>query len=101
MAGCLIPSLGGGVALDVGCYVMSAARLLAGEASSGATAAPVSLTGTAVWQDSVDVDVRAELVFANNLQVYGTSGTMVVKRPFLLPRGADPTAISTRPRRVG
>jgi predicted dehydrogenase/aryl-alcohol dehydrogenase-like predicted oxidoreductase len=86
------PELGGGAILDVGCYPLSAVRLLAGE--------PVTLTGHGSLTDGgVDRWAAAQLNFDggvtgqiataitarldNRLEVFGTRGAIRVPSPWM------------------
>jgi predicted dehydrogenase len=52
-------ALGGGAILDLGCYVLSAARLVAGAARGEPFADPVRLTGHGLLHPETGVDTRA------------------------------------------
>ncbi|WP_421723067.1 aldo/keto reductase [Bauldia sp.] len=90
----------GGAVLDVGCYVVSLARLVAGAASGAPFADPVEVRGvghlgaTAVdeWAAAVlcfPGDIVAEVAGSitvaqdNQLRVFGTEGWMSVDEPWL------------------
>lgn len=99
--------LGGGGILDVGCYPMSLARLIAGAAAGGAEAfaEPVGLVAQGRMQPETGVDefATAGLGFAgglvaqiatgvglgleNNARVYGTEGWLEVPHPWVITRG--------------
>jgi predicted dehydrogenase len=97
--------LGGGGILDVGCYVMSIARLLAGAATGQPFVNPEQLDGYGVLHPEVGTDLYAVasaqfpggilaqlaagvgLTQNNGLRVYGTEGSLSVASPFVLPPG--------------
>jgi predicted dehydrogenase/aryl-alcohol dehydrogenase-like predicted oxidoreductase len=61
--------LGGGAILDVGCYCMSMARLLAGAAEGKPFAEPIQLKALAnLGESGVDEQAQALLAFPNGLQ---------------------------------
>jgi D-xylose 1-dehydrogenase (NADP+, D-xylono-1,5-lactone-forming) len=89
----LIAELGGGALLDVGCYCVSLARLVAGE--------PLVATGQAVRGPSaVDLRFAGVLTFAGDVlahfdcgfdvpdrdaaEIVGSDGTLVVASPFVI-----------------
>jgi len=94
--------LGGGGILDVGCYPVSFARLIAGAADGRPFADPVTVTGAGQLhpQTGVDVYAAATLKFANGVvaqvacgiglvqdssaRVYGTEGWLHVPVPWVL-----------------
>jgi predicted dehydrogenase len=94
-------ALGGGGILDVGCYPVSLARLLAGAADGQPFANPVSVTGAGHLhpQTGVDVYAAATLRFANDIvaqvacgmglqqdnsvRVYGSEGWLHVPVPWV------------------
>jgi predicted dehydrogenase len=93
--------LGGGGILDVGCYPVSFARLIAGAADGQPFADPVSVTGAGQRhpQTGVDAVAAATLTFANgviaqvacgiglqqdnSLRVYGSEGWLHVPVPWV------------------
>lgn len=95
------PQLGGGGILDVGCYAMSMARLIAGVATGQAFAEPLELKALTNWElnnevDSTSVaiakfpgDILAQLSCGVRLQqenavrIYGTQGSLVVPEPWV------------------
>lgn len=95
---------GGGGILDVGCYPVSMARLIAGAASGQAFLDPVSVTGEGVLHPAsgVDVQAAATLRFANDVvaqvstsigltqdnvvRIYGTDGWLLVPSPWVVNR---------------
>lgn len=99
------PELGGGGILDVGCYPMSMARLLAGAAGGGGVAEPEGLEGGGrLSPDGVDLWAVATLRFPgaltatlltgvdleapNRVVVSGTDGYLVVPNPWTPPADA-------------
>ena len=95
----LDPDLGGGGILDVGCYTVSAARLVAGTAAGKPFDNPVSVTGEArIGKTGVDEEARATLTFPSGivaevacavranlgtrLQVEGSQGTLSMENPW-------------------
>lgn len=102
------PALGGGGILDVGCYAMSMARLIAGVARGKSFAEPVELKAITNWEldgavDSASVaiakfpgDILAQLacgvrlVQENAVRIYGTQGSLVVPAPWV-PSGEGGT----------
>lgn len=112
-------ALGGGGILDVGCYPVSLARLVAGAAEGAAFADPVAVSGAVELHPETGVDTwaAATLRFAsgmiaqvstsiavtqdNGARIYGTQGWLHVPEPWIparesglarmwLYRGADP-----------
>lgn len=95
---------GGGGIMDVGCYAVSMARLVAGAAAGKAFQDPVSVTGTGVLHPESGVDVLATgtLVFPGNLlaqvstgvglnqdnvvRIYGSAGWLLVPSPWVINR---------------
>lgn len=101
--------LGGGAILDVGCYPMSFARLVAGRRLGSDVEEPAVLQGWGiVGPTGVDEVARAQLVFPGGLtaslgcaitselgsrvQVRGTRGSLSVERDCWIPGGADVAA---------
>ena len=97
------PALGGGAILDVGCYTMSFARLIAGVASGGDFAEPIELSGCGhVGNTGVDEWAIASLKFPGGItaqlatgvsvalpstaQVFGTEGSIDVPFPWMPAR---------------
>ena len=87
----LDPELGGGSLLDVGCYCVSAARLLAGEPSAatadwviGPTGVEVRLVGSLRFQQDVllHFDSGFHLPDRSLLEVVGTEGVIRVQDPW-------------------
>jgi len=93
------PALGGGAILDVGCYGVSMARLIAGASTGKSFAEPVSVQGfahlgqTGVDERSVAVmrfpgDLLAQVsasittVQDSTLRIYGTEGRIEVPSPW-------------------
>jgi predicted dehydrogenase len=97
-------SLGGGGILDIGCYPVSVARLIAGVAEGKPFADPVKLTGHGVLHPETGVDLYAAataefpggilaqlstaigLQLGNGLHIYGSEGSLHVPAPFAIPR---------------
>ena len=97
--------LGGGAILDVGCYPMSFARLIAGQASGQAFANPTTLLGVGRIHPVAQTDefasavatfpggVLAELSCGTTIlddqsvQIHGTDGWIDVPKPFLPGEG--------------
>lgn len=95
---------GGGGILDVGCYTVSMARLVAGAASGKPFLDPVEVTGAGVLhpESGVDVHAAATLKFPNNViaqvstgvgltqdsvvRIYGTGGWLLVPSPWVISR---------------
>jgi predicted dehydrogenase/catechol 2,3-dioxygenase-like lactoylglutathione lyase family enzyme len=103
---------GGGGIMDVGCYPMSMARLVAGAASGQPFLDPVSVTGAGVLhpESGVDVHAVATLKFPNDMiaqiscgvgltqenvvRIYGTGGWLLVPSPWVINRdGGDSTLL--------
>lgn len=93
-------ALGGGAALDLGCYCVSAIRLFGGEPTAVSAvqvvdtapgagggdlrlAATLTLPGDAIGQFDVALDYPRR----DELQIVGTEGTLVVPDPWLCRRG--------------
>ncbi len=109
-------SLGGGGILDVGCYALSGARLVAGAALGQPFADPISLAGAGALHPESGADVHAVatlgfpggitaqigcgvgLQFANQLVVHGTAGRLTVPSPFLIrsPARIEVTLFETK-----
>jgi predicted dehydrogenase/aryl-alcohol dehydrogenase-like predicted oxidoreductase len=108
--------LGGGGILDVGCYTVSIARLLAGAARGLPFANPVKLSGVAKLHPDAHTDLAAlasaefpggilaqlaagvGLNQENGLRVFGTTGSLHVPEPFLPARdGGESTIFIARP----
>lgn len=112
-------ALGGGGILDVGCYPVSFARLIAGAAGGAAFADPVQVSGALQRHAETGVDTwaAATLTFANGVvaqvstsiavtqdnvaRIYGTDGWLHIPQPWIPAResggvkfyhyrGADP-----------
>ncbi|MBM7785369.1 aldo/keto reductase [Tenggerimyces flavus] len=110
------PELGGGGILDVGCYPISLARLIAGAATGELFANPVSLTATGtLGTTEVDEWAVADLEFAsglhaqvatgvrvsgeNDVRIFGSGGYIVVRNPWL--PGRDESSSGIQVFRVG
>ncbi len=87
----LDPDLGGGSLLDVGCYCVSAARLLAGEPTAataewviGPTGVEIRMTGALRFSDDVllHFDSGFHLPDRSHLEVVGTRGSIRVNDPW-------------------
>ncbi len=101
---------GGGI-LDVGCYTVSMARLIAGAASGLAFLDPVEVTGVGVLHPETGVDVyaAATLKFPNNViaqvstgvgltqdnvvRIYGSAGWLLVPSPWVISRDGSPSTL--------
>ena len=92
------PELDGGALMDIGCYCVSGARLLAGEPERawgeqvvGPTGVDVTFAGTlrfpgdvlAVFHVSMDLPMR------QGFEVLGTEGTLLVEAPWRVDWGGD------------
>lgn len=95
---------GGGGILDVGCYPVSMARLIAGAAAGKAFLNPISVSGAGVLhpESGVDVYAAATMKFENNVvaqvsagvglaqenvvRVYGDAGWLLVPSPWVINR---------------
>jgi len=92
-------ALAGGAIMDVGCYCISAARLVAGAAQGRDFADPIEISGAGhVGKTGVDVWAAATLRFpgdmvanvscgicvaqANQLRIWGSKGHLVVPNPW-------------------
>ena len=93
---------GGGGILDVGCYAVSMARLVAGAAAGKAFLDPVSVAGAGVLhpESGVDAYAAATLKFENNViaqvstgvgltqenvvRIYGSAGWLLVPMPWVI-----------------
>lgn len=108
--------LGGGGILDVGCYPVSLARLIAGVATGDDFADPIELKGTAHIGETSHVDeyavaavrfpggILAELATGvqvwqeNAARVFGSEGHLFIPDPWVPGRDGQPTEIIvTRP----
>ncbi len=104
-------ALGGGGILDVGCYPVSFARLIAGAAAGEAFRDPVNVTGAVELhpQTGVDVYAAATLQFAGGMiaqvatgvalyqdstaRIYGTDGWLHVLEPWIPGREGGATRL--------
>ncbi len=95
-------ALGGGGILDVGCYPMSFARLVAGAATGAPFAEPVEVTGSGQLhpESGVDICATATLRFASGIlaqlstaigvaidnaaRIFGTEGFIEVPHPWVV-----------------
>ncbi len=90
-----VPELGGGALLDVGCYCVSAARLLLGEPDRVHGEARISrggvdtqFAGTMRFGDvTATFQCGLRSSFTNELEVIGTEGILRVPSPFVDPPG--------------
>ena len=90
-----VPELGGGALLDVGCYCVSAARLLLGEpdrvhgeARIGRGGVDTQFAGTMRFGDvTATFQCGLRSSFTNELEVIGTEGILRVPSPFVDPPG--------------
>jgi predicted dehydrogenase len=87
------PELDGGSITDVGCYCISAIRLLAGEPESvtatqvlGSTGVDVRFAGTLAFPGGVigHFDCGFDLPYRSELEVVGSEGTLHVDDPFTI-----------------
>jgi predicted dehydrogenase len=107
------PLLAGGALMDVGCYCVSGARLVAGEpveASArrvvGPTGVDLRLAGTLVFPGDVLalIDCAYDLPFRQGLEIVGSEGTLRVATPWaidapgmFLDRGGNSERIDVDP----
>jgi predicted dehydrogenase len=101
----LNPALGGGGILDVGCYCVSLARLIAGAMDGAAYAEPIELKGVGqIGETGVDEMAIAVLKFPNGMlaqvstgvrlrlpftaTIWGETGHIEVPTPWILDREA-------------
>jgi predicted dehydrogenase len=107
------PALGGGAILDVGCYALSYARMIAGWLEDDAAVEPVSLTASGhLAQTGVDDWAQAELVFPAGLtasvttgirprdpsvaRLSGSEGSLMVPNPWTPGRDGIPQVVLQR-----
>jgi D-xylose 1-dehydrogenase (NADP+, D-xylono-1,5-lactone-forming) len=92
------PELEGGALMDVGCYCVSGARLLAGEPDEvtgrqevGNTGVDMTFTGELGFAGGVRalIDASFELPQRQRLEAYGSEGTIVVEAPWRVDLGGD------------
>lgn len=111
-------TLGGGAILDIGCYPLSLARLIAGAANDAPFADPLELNGTACLHPIAGVDelASASLLFPggiiaqistslgvrmeNNACIYGTHGRIEIPHPWIVTRWEDALTIRILRRRA-
>ncbi len=104
-------ALGGGGILDVGCYAMSFARLIAGAAAGAPFADPVDVAGVGQLHPETGVDVFATatlrfesglvaqlttavgLTIQNTARIYGTDGWIEVPHPWIITKGGGEQTI--------
>ncbi len=109
-------ALGGGGILDVGCYCLSMARLVAGAAQGKDFAEPVELTGCAKLHETTGADewaiaslkfpggIVAELSTGvrlnqeNVVRIYGSEGSILLPEPYLPAREGGAARIVIRKR---
>jgi xylulokinase len=86
-----LPELDGGALMDVGCYCVSGARLLAGEPQHvraeqviGSTGVDMAMYGTMLHQDDVVSQFEASFIAParQRLEVVGGDGVLVVESPW-------------------
>lgn len=100
-------ALGGGGILDVGCYPMSMARMIAGAATGKPFAEPINIRGVGHIgaQSRVDEWAVASVLFPNGIiaqlstsvqcdqenvvRIDGSEGSITVREPWLPARGGD------------
>lgn len=82
-------ALGGGGILDIGCYCVSMARLLAGAAVGAQTAEPVSVKGVAELHpdDQTDMLATGLLSFAGGMQALLSCGVQLRQRNSVVVNG--------------
>ena len=102
------PALGGGAILDVGCYPVSLARLIAGAATGKAFANPTTVKGTGTLAptgvDAVsyglmgfasgftaEIAVAVSRAMDNRAVISGTKGQIVIDDPWVPGRNAGPS----------
>ena len=103
--------LGGGGILDVGCYAMSIARLIAGVAQGQSFANPTTVTGFAHLhpEEGTDLYAVASARFSggilgqlatgiglnqrNGAQIFGTKGSLELPTPYVMAREGFVTSI--------
>ena len=94
----LWPELDGGALMDVGCYCVSGARLLAGEPERvygeqvvGPTGVDVTFAGTLRFPGDVVATFHASMALPlrQELEALGSEGTLLVEAPFRVDFGGD------------
>jgi xylose dehydrogenase (NAD/NADP) len=92
------PELDGGALLDIGCYCVNGARLIAGEPERvtaeqvvGPTGVDVSFAGTMRFPDDVIalIDCSFRLPRAQRLELEGEAGSLLVEAPWRVDWGGD------------
>ncbi len=95
--------LAGGGVMDVGCYTVSAARLIAGAALGKPCAEPISVSGVArfaetgvdEWAAAVmkfengiiaELSTAVSLRLENNIKIFGSEGKIIVPNPWCADR---------------
>jgi len=103
----LLPELHGGALMDVGCYAISAIRILAGEpefacgvSKTGTTGVDMRFTGFMRCRGgaTASLDCGLDLPGRNFIEVVGTKGTLRAEWPFFRPffPHLDPPMIEVR-----
>jgi D-xylose 1-dehydrogenase (NADP+, D-xylono-1,5-lactone-forming) len=89
-----VPELGGGALLDLGCYCVSAARLVLGEPDRvygervlGRGGVDERFAGTLRFGDALATFACGFTSRANQIEVYGSEGVLQVPRSFVSPPG--------------
>jgi xylose dehydrogenase (NAD/NADP) len=92
------PELEGGALMDIGCYCVSGARLLAGEPDTvsgeqivGESGVDMTFTGLLAFRSGVRalIDGSFELPQRQRLEAYGDDGSIVVEAPWRVDLGGD------------
>ncbi len=108
--------LGGGAILDIGCYAVSAARLIAGAVAGCSFLDPEQVGGTAILHPETGVDLASigTLGFSNGViaevacsigldfgtfvRIHGSEGSLVVPTPFVANRaGGEAQLLLSKP----
>jgi D-xylose 1-dehydrogenase (NADP+, D-xylono-1,5-lactone-forming) len=101
-----VHELGGGALLDLGCYCVSASRLVAGaepervygEATTGRGGVDERFSGTLRFGDLTATFQCSFTARANEIEVYGSDGVLLVPEAFVNPPGV--VVVNGRERRV-
>ena len=94
----LAAELGGGGILDVGCYCVSGARLVAGVALGGNIAEPIAVSGAGhVGVTGVDEWAVASIGFDGGIVAHLSCGVAVHQPPVLRVHGTDGSITLTTP----
>ncbi len=84
------PELGGGAILDVGCYCVSAARLVAGIAAGRPFAEPLEVKAVAAFSETgVDERTGCVMRFPQDIVAQATVSITTVQEPRLLIHGTE------------